>query len=240
LLAFDIASGALRWSVAAGSDSYSSPQLNSVAGEDLVLMLSNEGLLFVDPATGKERLNYAWKIKNYRALQPAFVGTDTALLPTGMNTGTRAIRITKTNGQLAAEELWTSRNLKPDFNDLVTHQGFAYGFDGGIFTCVDLKTGERKWKGGRYGKGQVLLLENSGLLLVADEQGRVVIIQADPNGHAEVDSFRAIEGKTWNHPVLVGDRLYLRNSQEAACYQLPLAGPKIPPLLGKSFQPPIQ
>ena len=68
-----------------------------------------------------------------------------------------------------------------------------------------------------------MLLENSGLLLVAAEDGRAVLLRADPNEHAEVDSFKALEGKTWNHPVVVGDKLYLRNSQEAACYQLPLA-----------------
>lgn len=226
LLGFDTATGVLRWSVAAGNDSYASPQLNTIAGEELVLMLSNEGLLFVDPATGGARLNYEWKFMNYRALQPGVVGDEMILLPTGMSAGTRAIRVSKANGQLAAEELWTSRNLKPDFTDLVTYQGHVYGIDGGIFTCVDLKTGDRKWKGGRYGKGQVLLLENSGLLLITSEQGQVVILRADPSEHAELASFKALEGKTWNHPVVVGDRLYLRNSQEAACYQLPLAEEK--------------
>jgi len=88
---------------------------------------------------------------------------------------------------------------------------------------VDLKTGERKWKGGRYGKGQALLLENSSVLLVSAEDGRVVLLRADPGEHAEVASFKALEGKTWNHPVVVGDRLYVRNSQEAAGFQLPLA-----------------
>jgi outer membrane protein assembly factor BamB len=223
VLAFDAASGAHRWSAAASNDSYSSPQLNTILGEELVLMLSDAGLVFLDPTSGKERLNYDWKFKPYRALQPCLVGNDTILLPTGMNAGTRAIRIAKTNGQFTAQELWTSRNLKPDFSDLVTHQGYAYGEDGGIFTCIDLKTGERKWKGGRYGKGQVLLLENSGLLLIAAEQGQVVLLRADSNEHAEVASFKALEGKTWNHPVVVGDRLYVRNSQEAAAYQLPLA-----------------
>ncbi|MEO6742430.1 MAG: PQQ-binding-like beta-propeller repeat protein, partial [Chthoniobacteraceae bacterium] len=114
LLGFDSTSGALRWSVADGNDSYGSPQLSTIAGEELVLMLTNEGLLLLDPATGKVRLNYKWKFGNYRCLQPAAVGDDTILLPTGMSTGTRAIRVTKANGQLAAEELWTSRNLKPD------------------------------------------------------------------------------------------------------------------------------
>lgn len=222
LLAFDAGSGVLRWSAATGNDSYSSPQLNTVAGEASILMLSNDGLLLAEPATGKTRLNYDWKFMNYRALQPAFVGDDLILLPTSMNAGTRAIRITKANGQLAADELWTSKNLKPDFTDLVTHRGFAYGNDGGILTCVDLKNGERKWKGGRYGKGQVLLLETSDLLLILAEDGRVVLLRADPSEHAEVASFQALEGKTWNHPVLVGDRLYVRNAQEAAAYQLAL------------------
>lgn len=225
LLGFDSASGELRWSAADGNDSYGSPQLNTIAGEELVLMLTNEGLVFLDPAIGKVRLNYAWKFDNYRCLQPAVVG-DTILLPTGMGAGTRAIRITKTDGKLAAEELWTSRHLKPDFTDIVVHHGYAYGIDAGIFTCIDLKTGERKWRGGRYGKGQVLLLENSGMLLIAAEDGRVVLVRADPGAPTEVASFKAIEGKTWNHPVVVGDRLYLRNSQEAACFQLPMAGAK--------------
>jgi hypothetical protein len=109
---------------------------------------------------------------------------------------------------------------------LIVHQGHVYGIDGGIFTCVDLKTGERKWKGGRYGKGQTVLLENSGLLLVSAEDGRVVILRADPGEHSEAAGFKALEGKTWNHPVVVGDRLYVRNAQEAACYQLTFAETK--------------
>jgi len=228
LLAFDLESGKLRWSAPAGKDSYSSPQLNTIAGEELVLLLSNDGLLCVEPASGKERLNYGWKFQGFRALQPTVIG-DTVLLPTPMNAGTRAIRISKNNpatAGLAAEELWTSRQLKPDFTDLVAHQGYVYGIDGGIFTCVDLKTGERKWKGGRYGKGQTVLLETSGLLLVSAEDGRVVLLRADPGEHSEAGSFKGLEGKTWNHPVVVGDRLYARNAQEAACYRLTFAETK--------------
>jgi outer membrane protein assembly factor BamB len=227
LLAFDTASGVLRWSAPCPINSYGSPQLNRLLGEDSVLMLSASGIELVDPANGKRRLDYEWKIPQYRALQPHVVGSDTILLPTGMNMGTRAIRLKKTDGAYAAEELWTSRQLKPDFVDLVSYEGYAYGNDGGILTCIDLKTGERKWKGGRYGKGQILLLENSSLLLILSEQGKVVLVAAEPGEHREVASFQALEGKTWNHPVVVGDRLYVRNAQEAAAYRLPLAKEQI-------------
>ena len=224
-LAFDVATGALRWSAPAGDHSYSSPQLGVVAGEEVVLMLTNTGLDLLDPETGKTRLSYEWKLNNYRALQPQIVDGDGVLIPTGMNVGTRRIRISKSADGYSAEELWTSRNLKPDFNDLVVYEGHAYGFDGGIFACIDLAKGERKWKEGRYGKGQVLLLANSEVLLVTTEKGDVVLLKPDPGAHTELTRFHALEGKTWNHPVVVEDRLYLRNAQEAACYRLPLAEP---------------
>ena len=225
LLAFDVATGTLRWGAPAGADSYSSPQLNTIAGEELVLLLSNEGLVCAEPAAGKVRLNYAWKFNGYRALQPIVVG-DTVVLHSPMTPGTRAIRISKNKdgGELAAEELWTAGQLKPDFTDFVERGGFLYGIDGGFLTCVEVTTGKRQWKGGRYGKGQVVLLEDAGMLLVAAEDGRVVLVRAEPNEHVEVGAFKALEGKTWNHPVVVGDRLYVRNAQEAACYQLPREG----------------
>ena len=223
LLAFDTASGDLRWSAPCPINSYSSPQLGTLLDEDSIVMLTSSGLQLLDPANGKARFDYEWKIDQYRALQPSVIAKDIVLLPTGMNMGTRAIRLKKSDGKYAAEELWTSRQLKPDFSDLVTYQGHAYGNEGGFIACIDLQTGERKWKGGRYGKGQILLLENSGLLLILSEQGQVVLVAADPSAHREIASFPALEGKTWNHPVLVGDRLYVRNSQEAAAYKVPLS-----------------
>lgn len=223
LMAFDAATGAPRWSVPSGPDSYSSPQLSKVLGEDTLLMLSNDGLRLLDPATGKVRLNYEWKFDGYRALQPTVIGEDIVLLPTPMSEGTRAIRISKKDGQLAAEELWTSKHMKTDFAELIAHKGSIYGIDGSMFSCIDLKTGTRQWKDGRYGKGEAVLIESSDQILISAEDGRVALLQADPAAHKELTSFRALKGKTWNHPVLIGDKLILRNGSEAACYQLPLA-----------------
>lgn len=220
VMAFDAATGEPRWSVACGPESYSSPQLSQILGEPSVLMLTNTGLLLLDPATGKTRLNYAWDFKGYRALQPTVIGNDTVLLPTPMSEGTRAIRVSKKDGQFVAEELWTTKHMKPDFTELTAHKGYLYGIDGSMFSCIDLKTGERTWKDGRYGKGQALLLESSDLLLIAAENGRVVLVKADPAAHKELASFPAIKGKTWNHPVVVGNKLLVRNGQEAACYEL--------------------
>ena len=223
LMAFDVAKGELRWSVACGPESYSSPQLSKVLGEETLLMLTNDGLLLLDPATGKMRLNHEWKFKGYRALQPTVIDGEVILLPTPMSEGTRAVRISKKDDKLAAEELWTTKQLKPDFTELIAHKGHLYGIDGSMFSCIDLKTGARVWKDGRYGKGQSLLLDSADQILIAAEDGRVVLLQADSTAHKEITSFQALQGKTWNHPVVVGDKLLVRNATEAACYTLPVA-----------------
>ena len=95
--------------------------------------------------------------------------------------------------------------MKPDFNDIVIHRGYCYGFDNAIFGCLDLKDGAQKWAVGRYGKGQVLLLAESDLLLVLSEKGELVLLRASPESFQELAKIQAMEGKTWNHPVVVGD-----------------------------------
>ena len=225
-LAFDKDSGDLAWSAPAGDHSYGSPQLAVIGEIPTVMMLSNKGLTFLTPATGSIQLDYEWKQSGYRALQPQFIGDDSILIASEMNRGARRIQLKRSGESLTATELWTSRNLKSDFNDFVVYQDSIYGFDGGMFACVDLKTGERRWKGGRYGKGQVLLLESSGLLLVAGERGQGVLLKATPEDLIELTTIQLLTGKTWNHPVVVGDKLYIRNAQEAACYRLPLAQEK--------------
>ncbi|MFK8115277.1 MAG: PQQ-binding-like beta-propeller repeat protein [Rubripirellula sp.] len=227
VLAFDANSGDLKWSAAAGNDSYSSPQSATLAGENVVLMLTNDGINVLDPETGDSWLNYDWPYQGYRVIQPPVINGDSILLAT-QELGTRLIQVSKTeDGKFAAEEVWTSAKLKPDFNDFVLYEDHLYGFDGTIFTCIDREAGERKWKRGRYGKGQVLLLSSSGTLLVQSENGEVVLLKASPERHQELAKLDALEGRTWNHPVVVGDRLYVRNSAEAVCYRLPTIEPSV-------------
>ncbi len=219
IVAFDADSGEIRWQVSADKDTYSSLHRSNFFGHVQLVFLGSHGVTFLEPATGRTLLDHEFKTMGYRALQPAVIDAN-HLLFTSEYAGTRLIELKPVAQGLEAEEIWTTRNLKPDFNDFVVHQGFVYGFDGAILTCVDLKDGSRRWKKGRYGKGQLTLLAESDLLLVISEQGELVLLAATPEEHRELSKRQALEGKTWNHPVVVGDRLYVRNANEAACYQL--------------------
>lgn len=217
----DRTDGAILWTGGQGLLSYSSPQLANGGEHRVVLMLSDHGLEVFDPHSGEIVWDYPWKMAGgTRIIQPKVVDHDHLIIAEDYS-GARMVQVTHGPSDWTGNELWSSRQLKPYFNDFIYHHGHCYGFDGKIFACVDAADGKRNWKGGRYGFGQVLLISDIDALLVLSEQGRVVLLEATPEGHHELGEFQALEGKTWNHPVIAHGRLFVRNSQEAACYALP-------------------
>jgi outer membrane protein assembly factor BamB len=226
LLAFDAKSGNPAWSAPSGDHSYSSAHLATFHGVTGVLMVTNQGIQFVDSTTGGTIWEHDVKCQNYRTLQPLMLG-NSIVLATSLGEGTRLLDVVKQGEAWSIQEKWVSRDMKADFNDFVEHQGFLYGFDGNIFACVDLENGKRKWKKGRYGNGQVLVLSDANQLLVISETGDLVLLHADASQMVEVAKFKAIEGKTWNHPVLIGNKLYVRNAEEAACFELSLGSTEV-------------
>jgi outer membrane protein assembly factor BamB len=143
------------------------------------------------------------------------------LVGTPMMEGTRQLSISKEGEEWKVTEGWTSKDLKPYFNDAVLYDGHLYGFDGDILICIDPATGKKKWKKGRYGHGQALLVGDQGLLIVISDKGEAILIEPSPKELIERGRFQALSGKTWNHPVLTGTaRLLVRNSEEMACYDL--------------------
>ncbi len=220
LLAYDAKTGESRWSTASGDHSYSSAQVASFDSVQGVLMETNAGLQFINAKDGSKIWQFDSPSQNYRTLQPLVLG-NSVLLANSLGEGTKRLSVTRNGDQWSVKEEWASRSMKPDFNDFVEHQGYLYGFDGNIFACIDVATGEKKWKKGRYGNGQVLLLCDAGQMLVTSEEGDLVLLKADSEKMVELAKYRAIEGKTWNHSVFVGNRIFIRNAEEAACYELP-------------------
>jgi len=225
LVAYDLATGDRRWTGPARGESYSSPHLLIIDGVAQILLMSGAGATSVAPADGTLLWEHPWP--GAAIVQPAQVADGDVLISTASASGgigTRRIAVAHGPGGWTVEERWTSIGLKPYFNDFVVHDGHAFGFDGSILACIDLKDGQRTWKGGRYGYGQLVLLPDQDLLLALSEDGELALVGATPDQFTELARFPGIEGKTWNHPVLVGDVLLVRNGQEMAAFRLSLAG----------------
>ena len=119
---------------------------------------------------------------------------DGNLVITSQENGARRLALSHDASGWTVAERWTSNALKPYFNDFVIHKGHAFGFDGRILSCIDLKDGQRKWKGGRYGNGQLVLLADQDLLLVLSEEGELALVRATPYQFTEIAKLPAIQG----------------------------------------------
>ncbi|HEY1376339.1 MAG TPA: PQQ-binding-like beta-propeller repeat protein [Gemmataceae bacterium] len=230
VLAYKAATGEPAWHAGnAGPDpghSYCSTQLSRIAGVEQLLVTDNKGMTSFNPADGKVLWEYEWDLgKEFnRVVQPAVVGDTDLLLGSGMGKGTRRVRVTRDGAGWKTEQVWESRAISPYFNDLVIHKGHLYGFHNDLLTCVNVETGKGTWKERGYGAGQVLLLPDQDLLVVVTEKGEVALVEANPERRTELARVQAVEGKTWNHPVVAHGKLYVRNGEEAVCYELAPAG----------------
>lgn len=221
--AFDTATGKLVWSAGKATHGYSSAQRVSVAGVEQVLMLSDIGLESFDPGTGKVLWEFPWVMKGMnRVTQPTVLGDGEFLIGAGVQVlGTKRVKVTYTADTWKAEEVWFTRKVHPYFNDGVIFAGHYYGYASKSLVCMSLTDGRVLWDAGaKYGHGQVLLLRDSGLLLVQAADGKVYLVKATPDEHVEEARLDALDGKTWNHPIVNRGRLFVRNGAWAAAYQL--------------------
>lgn len=219
LIAYDITSGEPRWSInEEKNECYSSPHLATIAGVEQVLFHNVAGIFSVTPSDGKVLWKHDWE--GCPIVQPTLLPKDELLISIDDRAGMRRLAISQKGDDWEVEEKWTSTQIKPYFNDSALLDGYIYGFEGRSLVCIDVKDGSRKWKGGRYARGQFIMLADQALLLVISEKGKLALVKAQPTEFSELATVPGIKGKTWNHPVLVDDILLVRNAAEMAAFRI--------------------
>ena len=222
LVAYDLATGNPRWVRPTDAGGYSSPQLETMNGVQQVVLLNSKGAVSVSPADGKVLWEHHWE--GVPITQPGLAPNGDLLLSVSDSSGLRRIAVAQGSGGWSVQERWTSEDIYPWFNDFVVHKGNVFGFNGSSLVCINLEDGKLKWKGKRYGYGQLILLPEQDVLLISGEQGELALVKAAPDQFTELAHFPALEGKTWNHPVLVGNVLLVRNDHEMAAFRLSSEG----------------
>lgn len=220
LLAYDRETGEPLWHVGDDDASYASPALATLGGKKQILIVNAHSVTSHDPQDGKVLWTFPWPGEMAKASQPVPLSGDRVFLSAGYKVGCVLLHVTRgSDGQWDAEPMWVSRNkMATQFSNVVIAHNCAFGLDCRELACVDLETGERKWKGKTYHFGQVMLVGD--VIVVQAEDGDVALVEANPNEFREVASIPALHGKTWNNPVLSGPYLLVRNDKEAVCYQV--------------------
>ena len=220
IVAYDKISGKTVWRSLSDKHAYVSPMVVELAGVRQLLVMTAHRAVGLEPATGKLLWDFVWRVQNDNVIsQPVIIGSNRFLLSAGYGTGCAAVEITKEQTQtFNAKEIWRNKLLKNKFSSSVYSQGYIYGVDEDILTCLDAATGERKWKDGRFGYGQVLLAQDH--LIILSGNGELALVRATPMAFVEMARFQVLKGKTWNPPAIADGKIFVRNAAEMACFDI--------------------
>jgi outer membrane protein assembly factor BamB len=219
VMAYDKATGEPRWHALDDAQAYVSPMLVTLAGVRQILIVTASRAVGITTDAGRLLWEFPWPTTNgINVAQPVLLGRDRVFLSAGYGQGAAVLEIAREGEQFTTKTIWQNTRMKNKFTSSVLLDGHLYGLDEAILACIEAATGELQWKGGRYGYGQVLLA--GGHLIVLTEDGDVVLVRATPEKHEELARFPAIEGKTWNHPIIANGRLLVRNVREMAAFDI--------------------
>jgi outer membrane protein assembly factor BamB len=223
LVALDRLSGEVKWKQGTSQISYATPVLGELHGELIVLVTNESSVSGHDAETGEELWQFPWdgsSSSSANNTNPVVLPGNRVLISKGYGVGAAVWQINLAGGKWSAEQDWSARVLRTKFTNPIVKDGYGYGLSDGILECVRLEDGKRMWKRGRYGHGQTLGVGKH--ILVMAENGEVALVQLQPKEFEEVASFAALDAKTWNNVCVYGDKLLVRNAEEARCYQLPV------------------
>ena len=222
LIALNRETGETIWEAGQHTPSYASPIVADICGRRQIVSIHQDFVTGHEIETGQELWEHPWPGSsggNANVAQPMPVAGDRLLLTKGYATGAQLLQIENSGDDWITETLWeSSRVLKTKYSNVAIKDGVVFGLDQGVLCCADLETGERLWRKGKYSYGQILLVGDK--IVVLAESGEVVLVNANPDRFEELCKFQAIEGQTWNNLCLYGNRLLVRNSEEAACFEI--------------------
>jgi outer membrane protein assembly factor BamB len=219
VVAYNKMTGAPVWKSQSDTAAYVSPMLMTLAGRRQIVVVTSTRVMGLGPEDGALLWSQTWDTDmGINVSQPIVVDKNRFFISAGYGKGAALVEVTGSGSSFSARTVWENINMKNKFNSSVLHEGHVYGLDEGILSCLDVNTGVRKWKGGRYGYGQVILA--SGHLIVSTDTGELALVKATPDQFTEVARFAALNGKTWNYPAIAGGKLLVRNATEMAAYNI--------------------
>jgi hypothetical protein len=221
-LAFDKATGALKWKTGDDTITHATPTLATIHGKKQVIFFTKEGLAAVTPQDGKILWRQSYKFNVSTAASP-IVYEDIVYCSAGYGVGGGAYQISK---DWKSTELW-----RKEGNDVANHwstpvvkDGYLYGmfqfknYGNGPVKCVDIKTGEIKWSKEGFGPGNVIL--SGDRVLALSDKGELVLFNASPDAYKELARADVLEGKCWSTPTIAGGRIFARSTKEAGAFQI--------------------
>jgi outer membrane protein assembly factor BamB len=213
LLAFDAVTGAEKWSWKNDGPGYASPIVVELAGTRQVVTQSQQNIIGVNLANGELLWQIPFTTEYVQNIVTPILYKD-MLIFSGLDKGTFAVRLAKSDGKLKPETVWANKEVSMYMNSPVLSGDSIYGMSHkkkGQFFCIDAKTGATLWtSSGREGENAAILNTDS-LLFLLDEGADLTIASTDAKKYEVLKKYSVAKSATWAHPAVVGNQILIKD-----------------------------
>jgi outer membrane protein assembly factor BamB len=224
LLGLNKNTGAVVWKGEDDKMTHATPILADILGVHQAIFFTQSGLVAVDPQKGGVLWRAEFPYKVSTAASPVVFG-DIVYCSAGYGVGAGAFKISKSGSGLSAAMIWRRENeCFNHWSTPVLKDGYLYGmfsfkeYGAGPMACVDIRTGEDKWKQAGFGPGQVILAGDK--IVATSDKGEIVVVEAKPDKYTEVARKDVLDGKVWSYPILANGKIFARSTKEGVCLEV--------------------
>ena len=193
-------------------------------GRTMIVAGTNKGIVAVGAANGKALWSNDWSSGNTANCPTPAYADGYIFWSNGYGKGGICLRLKRDKGRITAQTAWKTKDLVCHHGGYVIHEGCVYGNHEQGWTCLDLRTGKKKWYERGVGKGSLCFADGK-LYLFSENEGQAALATCSPEG-LEIQGKVKVDGSgpSWAHPVVVGARLYLRYDRHLYCFDVKGAG----------------
>lgn len=185
-------------------------------GVPMIATGTNQGIVGINPRNGALLWSNRFSANNTANCPTPAYSDGHVFWANGYGKGGICLKL----GRGSADQAWTTRDMVCHHGGYVIHEGHVYGNHEQGWTCLDLKTGQRKWNERGVGKGSLCWADGM-LYLFSEERGQAALATCSPEGMEIKGRVQvAGDGPSWAHPVVIGGKLYLRYAQNLYCFDV--------------------
>ena len=202
---------------------YSSITVADVQGVRTYMTFTATAGVGVRASDGKLMFSYPTAANRTANVATPVYSDNKVFFASAYGTGGGLLNLTVQNGEVAATEAYFTREMKNHHGGMVLVDGYLYGYNDLILTCLEFTTGKMMWRDRSVGKGSVTYAD--GRLYLQSENNLVGLAEATETGYVEKGRFEIPDKglPSWAHPVISDGRLYVRNQDTMLVYDIKTA-----------------
>ena len=222
IVAFKQGDGTVAWQGMDYQVAHSSPLLVTIEGIRHAVLATKQHMIGFEPDSGKLLWEQELNPEGAYLSSPILVPGNKLFISSAYGGGSHLIQLQKDGDALKADELWYGRKLRIHHANPIYMNGHVYGSSGdfgpAFVTCIDLESGDMKWR--ERGFSKATLVQSGGQTVLLDEDGQLAIAELSPDGMKTLCTAKVAELYAWAAPTLVDGRLYLRDRKHIMAFDL--------------------